>query len=310
MRSIIPVLSLTLFLLSTPLLAAETRPTQADIQADFDAGKFQECILKIAKVINLPPSLAKDYDRYALLMLKGESLLQTRQGGAASDAFAMAEKATTDKPKILAANTLELLIKKSQNLKYTPRGGAPKDAIDIVDRAKRTDAYKAIFADACGDAERRQEQVLKSTGLPAILPLAQTLAELSILETAASGADAKSQVLKTALAAHAKEAIAKSQAEDPSDIEKIKAHANETYNVDTWDTFHRPHRTVYKRGLSGEDTARLNGIVTNCNNLLKLMKDLADALNADFNADNTRVSTLRSTATAVAKATYGKVSSR
>ena len=77
--------SFAILLLAGVARAADL-PSQADIQADFDAAKYTDCLKKIALVVNVT---SKDYDRYALLMLKAEALMQ--QKSAADAGYAAPE---------------------------------------------------------------------------------------------------------------------------------------------------------------------------------------------------------------------------
>src|SRR3712207_2633533 len=79
--------------------AAPASPSQADIQRAYEAKDYQQVVQLVSKVLPLKGKAAVAYDRYELLMLKGEAHLQLKQPKAAGDAFAAAAKETDDAPK-------------------------------------------------------------------------------------------------------------------------------------------------------------------------------------------------------------------
>ncbi len=100
--------------------AAGGLPTIGDVQADLDDGRYTLCLQKISRVLNSqpPPSAA---DRYAMLLLQGECLLQRKEGLLAADVFSQAAKSGSDKMEIAVATATSVLIKKSGELQLHAR---------------------------------------------------------------------------------------------------------------------------------------------------------------------------------------------
>src|SRR3954462_10442462 len=96
-------------------VAAPSLPDQ--IQKIMDSKAYRPALQTIAQVL---PTAAQG-DKYALLMMRGECLLQLKDGATAILAFDQAAAAAGSNPPSEAARATSLLIRKSAGLVYTPR---------------------------------------------------------------------------------------------------------------------------------------------------------------------------------------------
>src|SRR5688572_22292419 len=153
----------------------ETLPTGEEIHELFDDGKYPEVLKKLSRVLALKGNAAKAYDRYDLLMLKGEAHLQTRAGSAAMAAFKQAAEEAPDPQAASVARATERLVRRSKNLAYEPAVRDPDnpsrgagEPIDIRDARRRRDALAALFADEMAAAAPRFKAARSSRTLPPI----------------------------------------------------------------------------------------------------------------------------------------------
>ena len=81
-----------------PVRAAPPEPlaTQEDIQQLYNQGKHAAVLQKLQRVLLLKGAAAAPYDRHALLRLKGESHLRSKQNGPAAQAFNAAAEEAAD----------------------------------------------------------------------------------------------------------------------------------------------------------------------------------------------------------------------
>jgi hypothetical protein len=302
------IASVGILLLAAALHAAEPLPTLPDMQADFDAGKYPECLQKIAKVINLGGAAAANYDRYALWTLKGETLLQQKNVPDAADAFTGARKAAKERKDAALSGATAALIKKSDALQYTPKTGTDKTPIPVVDKTKRTAAITALFNDELAPVQARQKELLKSPALPPIATFAPTLDQLSLLELAATGADDQTKTMKKDLADHVTKSINAVLVKNAADVDKIKASANQTYDLRITNPTTKVITTErHKQGLMGNDRSVLDAIIATSDKLHPMCATLTDALGADFKADLVEADSIKKKAQDVENANYSGV---
>ena len=282
MRRIL-IASFGILLFAGLLHAADALPTQADIQADFDAAKYQDCLKKIAQVINVS---SKDTDRYTLFILKGECLLQTKVPSGAADAFGFASKNTKDKKDFAVAAATEILIKRSENFQYTPKTG-DKTPLPIIDKAARPAALTALYKDELATAQATANNLQKSIALPPLIDFARSLGQLAILSTAA-GADDAAATLRKDLATHAQTVIDNVLTADKATIERVRAYSNGTdvrerqISVDPKTGRQTWVRETIRRGVTNSDASVLSEIYGVCNKLPAVCNELSVALDTDF----------------------------
>jgi hypothetical protein len=178
---------------SIVIAAAPAQPSLADAQADFAAGQYQPCLAKISRLLSSRSFNSDPTDRYELLMLRGECLLQQRQSlvaVAAFDAASEAIKGQEDLPRVARAKAMTVLIRASPGLKYRSRSSPTADELDIVAAEPRKAAMIAMTEDRIAELTPQVEKALKQTSLPPIQKLVPAVWEAYCLDLTASGATA------------------------------------------------------------------------------------------------------------------------
>jgi hypothetical protein len=163
-------------------------------------GQYPHLLAKLNTALAAKTSTRDKATRYALLMLKGETLIRTNADESAADAFKAAALVGTSDHDIAIARANASLLKRSSLNKYQPKTKAAGTtalpaAIDIVDPASRKFAFVALFTDLITPAKPQVEATEKMTALPPIVNVAKQLADIRPLEIAGTGSDTDSKAL-------------------------------------------------------------------------------------------------------------------
>jgi hypothetical protein len=220
------------FARAQPALPAPS-PAVAEAQKAFDAGDYRGVLQKSSQAMSLRESPLPAADRYALLMLRGESLLRLKERTYAIDAFEAASRAAGReqiKPAALAKADAQI-ISRSQGSVYRPANGG--DGIDIVNPASRQKAMKAAFDDGMAEKLPAIKSALEGTQLPPMLALVPALGDLYVLESAATGGDPKktTEILKS-FGAHARALMGTELARVDKRIDNLSDLANSLISSD------------------------------------------------------------------------------
>jgi hypothetical protein len=198
-------LSPALSIAATPAPVA----SQDELQAMFDQAQYKDLLPALNKSLNDKGTLAKPDAHYALLMLKGETMLRMKSSSSAQDAFRAASLVVgADDKSVSIAKATVSLVKRSGNAKYQPKAKADNSAalqpaIDILAADSRKQAFAALFTDLFEPAKPIVATAEKATSLEAILDVVPQLSEVKDVEIAATGSDAETKDLLTKLATHA-----------------------------------------------------------------------------------------------------------
>lgn len=190
-------------------LAAPSVATQDQLQAMFDQGQFKDLIPALNKSLADKSTIAKPDVHYALLMLKGETMLRMKASASAQDAFKAAGLVVgADDNSIAIAKATVALVKRSGNAKYQPKAKADNStaqqpAINILTADSRKQAFAALFTDLFEPAKPVVAKAEKAATLEAIVDVVPQLSEVRDVEIAATGSDAQSKELLEKLATHA-----------------------------------------------------------------------------------------------------------
>ena len=96
--------------------------TMDDLNQMYEAKQYRVCLQQIARLMR-PGNLGDQ--KFALLLLRGDCLLQLRDGATAKESYRAAEK-SGNPDQVAEGRAMNYLISNSPGLQYTPRnGGAP-----------------------------------------------------------------------------------------------------------------------------------------------------------------------------------------
>ena len=249
-------------------IARSADVTLADAKADFDAAQYQPCLQKISRALQTRDAAAPDSPlRCDLFMLRGECLLQMKQGASAADAFRMAARIvdkSDDLHRLSAASAMVTLITASRNLVYTPKPPADSGPINIVPLDSRKQAMTALYNDRLAAAKPKIDAATDSTSLAPINDLLPALRDLYLIEDASTGDTAQTKPLLTSLGEHARKLINSELTRLSRRIEFISEAASEPTYVD-----YSSSQVYNRRGLSSTDQDELRDA---CNYLEKIAK--------------------------------------
>jgi hypothetical protein len=204
MRSVVSLILLLLAAANTAI----AQPTMEEIRREYDAGKYASAISLASRALAARGAEAEKYDRYDLLYLRGEALLQLKQPKYAEQAFEEAFHATTDRSKKAAAVAMAALIRRSQSLAYVPKG-KPNEKIDILDSNSRKAAMSALHDDLRAAVVPQVSEAGKGRTLAPIQALLPDMLELTSLEIVLTGDNKESLELYAQLGERARELISR-----------------------------------------------------------------------------------------------------
>lgn len=283
----------SIFLLMFASLSfAQQAVTMAEIQADYEAQKYQEVVRKTNTALNLKGNLAVGFDRAELQVLRGEAYLRLKQNPNAVTAFNAAVKETTDSTKGGLWTATAVLIGKSPGGRYVPKqppgtgaaaGGATRGGpIDIVEPATRKEAFAALFNDEYKLAQTKIQASLKQTSLNPLVESLKTAAGLRNMELAATGKDDTVKGVIDQLGSRAAALMLEEVKKMSTEVEKISTTANQT----STDAYVNPARgssvvSTQKRGLTTTDSRTLTSVVQMTGQIGKAADELAAAVGSD-----------------------------
>ena len=150
----LPPLMLLMLLL---LLGAMPDDSPRSLQQLFDDHRYTLLLPKLNRMLAPGQPVDFPFNRYDLLMLTGDTRLQTRNVAGAITAYHDAAAQAGDDDDMQAALAAEELLRRSTSLHYQPRRPptthaatqytAPPVAIDLLDPSSRRQAYAACFID-------------------------------------------------------------------------------------------------------------------------------------------------------------------
>jgi hypothetical protein len=292
-RSIVAFACVVVFVIAgiTRGQANEPLPSMQELQQLQTDKNWTGLLQKLQRVLALRADAAKNYDRYALLTMKGEAHAQLKQPGPASSAFNDAAKeAGADKNRAAVASATGMLIKRSQQFVYkrkspTTQPSDPKE-IDVLDAAKRKDGFAALAADELAALQPKVKSATSANNLRPVVELMKSMDDLQNAELAAYGNTSMSDSLLPPLAAHSKELSAKYVADQKRIVDKIEQTANQVIDVgpDRRGAYQGRslERKYKKRGLTSPDQNSLKSAMQTCNEIATGDKEMAEAFGSDL----------------------------
>jgi hypothetical protein len=189
---------------------ADSADSPDALQKLYTDGDYKDLVPLLNKVLALKGADAAQYNKYDLLMMKGDASLHLHSKSQAADAFKAASSATEKADDAaVALATSQLIGVSGSNLTYTRKTKTANDdkplPIDIVEPASRKLAFAALETDLAARAKPRVDAAVKSTSLSQVAQVAtgNELANLKAVEIAAAGTPADTQQMLGDLGTHA-----------------------------------------------------------------------------------------------------------
>ena len=202
-----PLLILCLMGLLGPAAAgapSDVLPSFSELQKLYDDGQYPVVLQKVTVILQLSDPATQGYDVVDLLMLKGETLLQTKDQASALAAFTQASKeaSTVPTPKpgekaaparkpeqVASARAMAALVGHSGRLGYTPKalaGGVVPSPISLVDLSQRPAAFNAFLVDLKTELSPKAKAASIGDKLPPIVDVVQAIGDLRAVELIAT----------------------------------------------------------------------------------------------------------------------------
>ena len=285
--------------------ASAALPAQEEILKTFESGDYPLVLQQLARVLPLRGNAAAGYDRYELLMLKGETHLRMKQFKTAGDAFGAAAKETKHDVHAAEARATQRLVKEAKGPEIKrkfPRKDEPLQSASLLEKEKRADAMRIVYQDLTAAAEPKIKEATRSRTLPPIEEALTLLLELRDFELVSPEEDNESKHDEALddLGDRAQKLIAKELDRMETDVTAIHESANEVVreqmrssitssgsgarvrsssgSYGTGGTVSEPDNstviTIY-RGLSRQDQSDLKSVITTCQKILPTIDALS-----------------------------------
>jgi hypothetical protein len=168
-------------------------PTMQDLNDMYAAAQYRTCVQQIARVLNLKTPAAQDYDRGALLALRGDCLLNLGDRTGAIKAYTDAQK--TKQPEAWChARAMELLVRSG---KYKPKPAAaatgstaaadPDPAAGVADDIKMKQAMMDLLDVQRKRAEPKMRAAEQAQNLTPMIDALPEMMDLYALEKTSTG---------------------------------------------------------------------------------------------------------------------------
>ena len=270
---------LALFAVAQVARAADL-PTLDDLQKELADKDYTAAVKDSARLLALKGDAATGIDKYQVGLIKGEAHLQLKQMTNASKAYQQAgEVEGTTEAQQAEAFAMALLTRKSNAQGYTPdaRGRGRQEAIDIFNPENRKSAFVALFDAQFDDVKKSVAKAQKTKSIPPIEAAATDVAEVRYLELAADGSDEKIKEQLDGLSAHASEVINEALDKMTQRVGEIEKAADEKVRQTRENNGQREYYYT-KRGLSGQQSQELKGMLKTCEQLVPVSENLVKAL--------------------------------
>jgi hypothetical protein len=185
---------------------AQTSPqaaTAGDVQKMVDQGQYRPALQQIAKLLPQMQDPATQQQRYTLLMLRGECLLQLGERSFAVSAFEAAGHIAPDPKSGAVARANAVLVRRSTGTTYKPKGGGKP--IDILAADSRKQAMLALDADLSAAIQPRVNAAISSDTLQPTIDLLPAMLDMDALECTANGVPGQTRQQLMAMGQHARE---------------------------------------------------------------------------------------------------------
>jgi hypothetical protein len=256
--------------------------TTAELHQMRDAGQYRICLQQIARVLRLTDA-GKGYDRYDLLLLRGDCLLHLEDPATAQLAYAAAAKSPVPE-QAREARAIAFLLQRSTGMTYSPKGaGEAADGINLASKEGRTKALRALLQDELRANEADFRSAAAAENLVPIQDALPKLRDLYAVERAATGGDAKLRPTLEAIAGRARTLIERELDLTDQSVGALERRAGQTVDVAGggwwWGRYAR-------RGLHTRDRRRLRDLIDYLQRIEEAVK-LGHQLAVSFDGDAT-----------------------
>jgi hypothetical protein len=239
-------------------------PTMDELRQMYDDGDYQAAIQQIARVMRLRGAPADPYDRDALQLLRGKTLLAMDDPRAAKRAFEEAQK--SQQPDIaMTAHGYVTLLTRSKLSVYTKRSG-DKAQISIADPKNQAAAFNALLDDELPAFQKEAAVASKADNLKPAIALVPKMLDLAGVDFAATGKCERVQPIATEVGVHARGLIQNELNAQDQKITAIENMANQLIDTGGYSRSHRGrggwwNNDVTRRGLVSDEREDLYELI-------------------------------------------------
>jgi len=232
-------------------------PTPADLQAMFNAAQYRTALQQIARVMQLKGDLARPYDIYALLLLRGDCLIHLNDKTTAFIAYAAAAKSPVA-AQAAQARAMILLLRRSTGFEFAPPAGG--EPIDVLSPDGRKKAMLMMFNEGLNSSEPEIRNALASSSLVPSIDLLPHLRDLYALELTATGNDGQLRPILTQMGEHARALMTHELDLLDQRINAIQNAANQVFDLGIGEAWWQG-AGVTRRGLTSMDRDNLRSMM-------------------------------------------------
>lgn len=260
-------------------------PTIQELQANLDAGKYQDVLRQVQQLLSSRTLPAGQYDKARLLELRGEAQLQLKQTAPAAQSFADAAEATDDEKAQGQDKAMAQLLKRSPGGNYTPkfpvdgstpRSGTRQAPISVLDAATRKEAFKAMFNDELKPLTPKLEAASRGNNLPQLLTSMKQVGDLRALEVAGTDKDTQTAALLDTLGTKASDMMTSAMDTMSQTVKEISAKANKTSTDMVTGPTGIQQQISTRAGINSNEAKELQDIVATVQQIVDVCKALPE----------------------------------
>ncbi len=265
-----------------------TLPTTQEVRELIQEEKYVDAMQRVNRLLALKGAAAKPYDRYELLLLKGETHLHMKALNPAMAAFADAAKATQDAYQRAVARATELLFRRAKGFTYTSRvsgdAGKARESFDLIDTEQRKKAIAALLEDELAALEPKSKAAREATSLKPVVEAIQAVTAARDLEIAADIGDSRTKKMLERLDKRAQDVMNRALKTMGNRADELERVANELVDSDVEVADRNGHHTERRtqlRGLSGNEIAELRSTISTCEKMVPAAHEIGDAVEGE-----------------------------
>jgi hypothetical protein len=269
---------------ATASTQAKTPETPDEIKQAFEHGEYALAVRGISRLLD--PKHALDYDRMAMLMLRGEcefQMKQTTQALGTFDAIRKQAHKDADKKDEAQAAAIVFLIRKSPGLLYTPKTASDKTPINILDRGRRQEAYRKLYDDELAVAQQMAKEAAFGTSLAPIMAVCEELYSVQAVERLLTNDIVNTKKVAQQLLRSAQGIISAAIVADDAILTNIANASHRVGKVQVGGNNRGPIYSNQAVGVGPAQQRQIAGIMSDCDGVIDLigrLQFMADQPNA------------------------------